>query len=48
MTRFAIFTGIVNSKKKKLRTLGVDYDEKVLPSIVNETLRSIVAQYTAS
>lgn len=25
------------------RNLGVDYDEKVLPSIVNETLRSVVA-----
>ncbi|CAD8054004.1 unnamed protein product [Paramecium primaurelia] len=30
------------------RTLGIDYDEKVLPSIVNETMRSVVAQYTAS
>lgn len=25
------------------RTLGIDYDEKVLPSIVNETMRSVVA-----
>lgn len=30
------------------RTLGLDYDEKVLPSIVNEVLKSIVAQYNAS
>ncbi|KAM3134454.1 hypothetical protein pb186bvf_013420 [Paramecium bursaria] len=30
------------------RTLGTDYDEKVLPSIVNETMRSVVAQYTAA
>lgn len=30
------------------RTLGADYDEKVLPSIVNEVLKSVVAQYNAS
>ena len=30
------------------RTLGTDYDERVLPSIVNEVLKSIVAQFNAS
>jgi len=30
------------------RTLGYEYDEKVLPSIVNEVLKSVVAQYNAS
>lgn len=30
------------------RGLGPDYDEKVLPSIVNEVLKSVVAQYNAS
>jgi prohibitin 2 len=30
------------------RRLGLDYDEKVLPSIVNEVLKSVVAQYNAS
>lgn len=30
------------------RTLGPDYDEKVLPSIVNEVLKSVVAQFNAS
>lgn len=30
------------------RMLGLDYDEKVLPSIVNEVLKSVVAQYNAS
>jgi len=30
------------------RNLGLDYDEKVLPSIVNEVLKSVVAQYNAS
>merc|ERR1712110_824394 len=28
--------------------LGVDYDERVLPSIVNEVLKSVVAQFNAS
>lgn len=30
------------------RTLGVDYAERVLPSIIQETLKSVVAQYNAS
>merc|ERR1712039_265339 len=30
------------------KTLGSDYDEKVLPSIVNEVLKSVVAQYNAA
>jgi prohibitin 2 len=30
------------------QTLGTDYDERVLPSIVNEVLKSVVAQYNAS
>lgn len=30
------------------RTLGRDYDEKVLPSIVNEVLKSVIAQFNAS
>lgn len=30
------------------RTLGLDCDEKVLPSIINEVLKSVVAQYNAS
>lgn len=30
------------------RTLGTDYDEKVLPSIVNEVVKSVVAQFNAS
>eukprot|EP01126_Amoeba_proteus_P061550 TRINITY_DN8275_c0_g2_i1.p1 TRINITY_DN8275_c0_g2~~TRINITY_DN8275_c0_g2_i1.p1 ORF type:complete len:372 (-),score=75.80 TRINITY_DN8275_c0_g2_i1:67-1182(-) len=30
------------------RTLGPDYSERVLPSIVNEVSKAVVAQYTAS
>jgi len=30
------------------RSLGKDFDEKVLPSIINEVLKSVVAQYNAS
>jgi len=30
------------------RQLGADYDERVLPSIVNEVLKSVVAQFNAS
>jgi prohibitin 2 len=30
------------------RRLGTDYDQRVLPSIVNEVLKAVVAQYNAS
>lgn len=30
------------------RTLGTNYDERVLPSIIQETLKSVIAQYNAS
>ncbi|KAL6636543.1 hypothetical protein ACP70R_024115 [Stipagrostis hirtigluma subsp. patula] len=30
------------------RTLGTDYNERVLPSIIHETLKAVVAQYNAS
>jgi len=30
------------------RELGQDYDERVLPSIVNEILKSVVAQFNAA
>lgn len=30
-----------------LNNLGIDYDERVIPSIGNEVLKSVVAQYNA-
>jgi regulator of protease activity HflC (stomatin/prohibitin superfamily) len=42
---FSIFTlSLISS----YRELGTDYDERVLPSIVNEVLKSVVAQFNAS
>jgi prohibitin 2 len=38
----------VNSLPKIYRELGKDYDERVLPSIVNEILKGVVAQFNAS
>ncbi|KAI9835974.1 MAG: Prohibitin-2, subunit of the prohibitin complex (Phb1p-Phb2p) [Sclerophora amabilis] len=38
----------VDSLPQIYRTLGTDYDERVLPSIVNEVLKSVVAQFNAS
>jgi prohibitin 2 len=38
----------INELATIYRTLGSDYDERVLPSIVNEVLKSVVAQFNAS
>jgi regulator of protease activity HflC (stomatin/prohibitin superfamily) len=38
----------VQALPKIYRDLGKDYDERVLPSIVNEVLKSTVAQFNAS
>ena len=37
-----------NQLARVYRYLGVEFDEKILPSIVNEVLKSVVAQYNAS
>ena len=38
----------IQALPKIFRDLGKDYDERVLPSIVNEVLKSTVAQFNAS
>jgi prohibitin 2 len=38
----------VNSLSTIYKELGTDYDERVLPSIVNEVLKGVTAQFNAS
>jgi len=42
-----LFRPMPNELPKIYSTLGVDYDERVLPSITNEVLKSVVAQFDA-
>jgi len=39
---------VVEQLPQIYRALGTDYDDRVLPSIVNEVLKSVVAQFNAS
>lgn len=43
-----LFKPDVKFLKRIFVTLGIGYDEKVLPSIINEVLKSVVAQFNAS
>jgi len=45
---FATLAPLGRSLILSYRELGTDYDERVLPSIVNEVLKSVVAQFNAS
>jgi len=42
-----IYRPQIDKLPEMYRTLGLDYDERVLPSIANEVLKSVVAQYNA-
>merc|ERR1712189_48842 len=42
-----LFRPVAAQLPKIYSTLGVDYDERVLPSITNEILKAIVAQFDA-
>ena len=43
-----LFKPAVESLPRIFSQLGTNYDERVLPSIANETLKSVVAQFNAS
>lgn len=43
-----LFRPMPNQLPNIFTNLGIDYDERVLPSIVNEVLKSVVAQFDAA
>lgn len=43
-----LFRPVPNQLPKIFSMLGVDYDERVLPSITTEVLKAVVAQFDAS
>lgn len=42
-----LYKPVIEALPTIYRTLGMDYDERVMPSIVNEVLKSVVAQFNA-
>lgn len=47
LTLRLLYRPLESELPKILNTIGPDYDDKVLPSIGNEVLKQVVAQYTA-
>ncbi|EDV21036.1 expressed hypothetical protein [Trichoplax adhaerens] len=43
-----LFRPLANTLPNMYKNLGIDYDERVLPSITNEVMKAVVAQYDAS
>lgn len=48
ITLRVLSTPVINQLPELYRTLGTDYDERVLPSIVNEVCKAVVAKFDAS
>ncbi|UYV70479.1 PHB [Cordylochernes scorpioides] len=48
ITLRVLFRPVADYLPKLYTKLGVDYDERVLPSIINEVLKAVVAQFDAS
>jgi len=48
ITLRVLFRPITNSLPKIYTNLGMDYDERVLPSITNEVLKAVVARFDAA
>lgn len=48
LTLRVLYKPSIPALPKILSNLGADYDERVMPSIVNETLKSVIAQFNAS
>ena len=47
ITLRVLFRPVPDELPKIYTTLGIDYDERVLPSITNEVLKAVVAQFDA-
>lgn len=48
MSRRVLYKPDVSELPKIFQRFGADYDERILPSIANETLKAVIAQYNAA